>query len=99
MQCVCDSFRHLVSVVGCKAEAEEFDRLSCQGKASLGWLMLKQAVELAKDLDLFKHPNGLHRPRREISPEMERVRAITAWGIFSLNLLVASPGLSQKDAG
>ncbi|KAJ5907529.1 Transcription factor [Penicillium taxi] len=58
--------------------------LSCQGKSRLGWLTLRQAVELAQDLGMFKHPSVIQRGQK--SPEMKRAYTITAWGIFSLNL-------------
>ncbi|KAJ5974241.1 hypothetical protein N7481_011451 [Penicillium waksmanii] len=62
--------------------------LSCQGKANLGWLMLQQAVQLARDMDLLilpEAPNSKHMFKYDITPDMEHVRNITAWGISSLN--------------
>ncbi|CAL5869594.1 uncharacterized protein PFLUO_LOCUS3824 [Penicillium psychrofluorescens] len=55
----------------------------CQGKANLGWLLLRQAVQLAHDMGLFLPPEANH------SPEMQRVRSTTAWGIFNLNSQMA----------
>lgn len=43
---------------------------------------------MAQDMGLFKYPRAVHSTLETMSPEMERVRAITAWGVFSLNLYV-----------
>jgi hypothetical protein len=69
-----------------EVKAEKYRRLSCQGNTSLGWLMLRQAVQLGQDIGLFMLPRAAFPHSEVMSPEMERVRAITAWGIFSLNL-------------
>ncbi|KAJ5176089.1 uncharacterized protein N7482_001966 [Penicillium canariense] len=60
--------------------------LSYQGKTSRAWWILRGAVQLAQDMDLFSSPQKAHPSGEAMSPEMERVRAITAWGIFGLNL-------------
>lgn len=57
----------------------------------MGWLILQQAVQLARDIDLLilpEAPNSKHIFDNKFKPEMERVRTITAWGISSLNGLV-----------
>ncbi|KAJ5747544.1 uncharacterized protein N7511_009240 [Penicillium nucicola] len=58
--------------------------LKFQGKVDKGWLMLRQAVRLAEEIGILE---GSTLPRSEdrILPEIERVRAITAWGILQLN--------------
>lgn len=61
--------------------------VSCQGDGARGWYLLRQAVQLGEELGLLMHPRGARR--RSIgdeSSETERVRAITAWGLFCLNL-------------
>lgn len=52
--------------------------------------MLQQAVQLAQDIGLFVHPKSKNRFKHNITADLERVRAITAWGISSLNRLVIS---------
>ncbi|CEJ59229.1 hypothetical protein PMG11_07860 [Penicillium brasilianum] len=60
--------------------------LSQQGKSSRAWWILRGAVQMAQDMGLFTFPEVAHSSTEAMSPEMERVRAITAWGVFSLNL-------------
>lgn len=45
-------------------------------------MMLSQAVQLARDIGLFDTPAVL---KKKILPEMERVRMITAWGVFNMS--------------
>lgn len=45
-------------------------------------MMLTQAVQLARDIGLFDAPSVSNK---KMLPEMERVRAITAWGVFNLS--------------
>lgn len=50
--------------------------------------MLQQAVQLARDMDLLilpEAPNSKHMFKYDMTPDMEHVRNITAWGISSLN--------------
>lgn len=48
--------------------------------------MLKQAVQLAQDLELFPTSSRpLSHSRHNTSAEMQHSRALTAWGIFILN--------------
>lgn len=64
-------------------------RVSCQGDTTRGWYILRQAVHLGQELGLFTFPNNVHLPSfGESLPERDRISAITAWGIFSSNLLV-----------
>lgn len=44
-------------------------------------MMLCQAVQLARDIGLFDIPVV----SKKMLPEMERVRTITAWGVFSMS--------------
>jgi hypothetical protein len=46
--------------------------------------MLRQAVQLAKDLELFP-PQSPSRERQDVTADTLRAREITAWGIFVLN--------------
>lgn len=48
--------------------------------------MLRQAVQMGQDIGLFVLPRAIHASSQDMSPEMERVRAVTAWGLYSLNL-------------
>jgi hypothetical protein len=57
--------------------------LKSQGKSQLGWLMLKQGVQLAHDFGLFQASRAL--PQRRWSVQSERVAAITAWGVYIMN--------------
>lgn len=61
-------------------------RLSGQGKLGLGWRRLGQAYLLARDMGLFLGPGAVYPSQSDMSPEMERIRTITSWGLFSLNL-------------
>lgn len=72
----------------CLAQLTEPTRsVSCQGDATRGWYLLRQAVQLGEELGLFMHPRGARlRSIGDETSERERVRAITAWGVFSLNL-------------
>ncbi|KAJ5915938.1 transcriptional regulator family: Fungal Specific TF [Penicillium verhagenii] len=63
--------------------------LSCQGKANLSWQMLGLANQMARDLGLFGHRNSKQRARVQ-SQEMEEVRTITTWSIFSLSLQIST---------
>ena len=60
-------------------------RLKCQGRDTVSWLTLRQAVQLAQDLGMFRAPKPL-QDWEELSVEMQHVRAITAWGTFMVNL-------------
>jgi hypothetical protein len=60
--------------------------------------MLQQAIQLAHDIGLFMLPRAKHRCRENMTSEMERARAITAWGIFSLNQLVVVPKQRRERA-
>lgn len=57
--------------------------LKSQGKSQLGWLMLKQGVQLAQDFGLFQASRPV--PHRTWSAQFQRVAAITAWGIYIMN--------------
>ncbi|KAJ5637068.1 hypothetical protein N7490_006947 [Penicillium lividum] len=63
--------------------------LSCQGKTNLGWQMLGLAIQMARGLELFAHRNTKKRGSN-LSPEMVKVRTITAWSIASLNLQMST---------
>lgn len=58
--------------------------MNIQGKAALSWMILRQAVQLAQDLGMFGTPIVPHSEFSTL-PEMERVRAITAWAVFIMN--------------
>ena len=60
-------------------------RLKCQGRDTVSWLTLRQAVQLAQDLGMFRAPQP-SQDWEELSAEMQHVRAITAWGTFMVNL-------------
>jgi hypothetical protein len=45
-------------------------------------MMLSQAVQLARDTGLFDSPAV---PKNKVSPETERVRTITTWGVFNMS--------------
>lgn len=45
-------------------------------------MMLSQAVRLAQDIGLFDTPAV---SKKKMLPEMERVRTITAWGVFNMS--------------
>lgn len=60
-------------------------RQKCQGRARVSWLTLRQAVQLAQDLGMFRAPRALQY-WGQLSAETQRVRAITAWGTFMVNL-------------
>jgi hypothetical protein len=49
---------------------------------------------MAQDMGLFTVPK-VENPSAT-TPEMQRVRAITAWGVFSLNVYVKSELQSEK---
>lgn len=51
---------------------------------------------MAQDMGLFTTPEVAHPSTEAMSPEMERVRAITAWGVFSLNLCVKFDRTEKK---
>jgi hypothetical protein len=53
-----------------------------QGYADRSWSTLGQAVLMAQELRLFDTPV---LSRTEKLSEIERIRAITAWGIFNLS--------------
>ncbi|KAJ5473929.1 Transcription factor [Penicillium sp. IBT 31633x] len=57
--------------------------LKCQGRVKKSWMMLTQAIQLGRDIALFDTPAEL---QINMSPELERVRTITAWGLFNLSL-------------
>jgi hypothetical protein len=59
-------------------------RLKSQGQVEQGWLMLRQAVRLAEEMGILD-ASTLSRCKDKMLPEIERVRTITAWGIFHLN--------------
>ena len=61
-------------------------RSSYQGKLDLGWMMLNQALGLARGMGLFQGPGAVHPSENNMSAEMQRARTITAWGLFNLNL-------------
>lgn len=48
--------------------------------------MLRQAVQMGQDTGLFMLPRAINTSSQDMSPEMARVRAVTAWGLYSLNL-------------
>ncbi|KAJ5705147.1 hypothetical protein N7536_000836 [Penicillium majusculum] len=52
-----------------------------QGRVKKSWMMLCQAVQLARDIGLF----DISVVSKKMLPEMERVRTITAWGVFSMS--------------
>lgn len=45
--------------------------------------MLSQAAQLARDIGLFDTPTV---SGNDMSSEMERIRTITAWGVFNVSL-------------
>jgi hypothetical protein len=53
---------------------------------------------MAQDMGLFTFPEVAHSSTEAMSPEMERARAITAWGVFSLNLCVKNPTERKRKA-
>ncbi|OJJ46666.1 hypothetical protein ASPZODRAFT_152115 [Penicilliopsis zonata CBS 506.65] len=59
--------------------------LEAQGKPEAGWLMIRQAVQLAQDFGIFQVPRIPYRNPRAISADMQHVAALTAWGVFILN--------------
>ena len=58
-------------------------RFKTQGRVKKSWMMLTQAIQLGRDIALFDTPAEL---QTNMSPELERVRTITAWGLFNLSL-------------
>ncbi|PYH77865.1 C6 transcription factor [Aspergillus uvarum CBS 121591] len=57
--------------------------LQFQGQRQASWLMLKQALQLAKDIGLFHSPRrhwGSHMPVRT-----RHVYAVAAWGLYIMN--------------
>ncbi|KAJ5483228.1 hypothetical protein N7530_002474 [Penicillium desertorum] len=54
----------------------------CQGRVKKSWMMLSQAARLAQDIGLFDTPAV---SKKKMLPEMERVRTITAWGVFNMS--------------
>ncbi|KAJ5569742.1 uncharacterized protein N7459_009172 [Penicillium hispanicum] len=63
---------------------------SYQGNTNMAWVMLRQGVQHAQDMGLFMLPHERGQPEENGSPEMERVRAITAWGFANLDRPVPS---------
>ncbi|KAJ5171393.1 Transcription factor [Penicillium coprophilum] len=59
----------------------------CQGRVRKSWMMLNQAVQLARDIGLFDTPAVF---KNKVSPEIERVRSITAWGVFNMSLQMST---------
>ncbi|KAJ5402481.1 Transcription factor [Penicillium crustosum] len=55
--------------------------LKYQGRVKKSWMMLCQAVQLARDIGLF----DISAVSKKVLPELERVRTITAWGVFSMS--------------
>lgn len=47
--------------------------------------MLRQAVQLAQDFEMFRAPT-LHANWEEMDADMQRIHTIAAWGIFIMNL-------------
>ncbi|OQE41917.1 hypothetical protein PENCOP_c004G06245 [Penicillium coprophilum] len=54
----------------------------CQGRIKKSWMVLSQAVQMARDIGLF---DTLAVLKDKTLPEMERVRTITAWGVFNMS--------------
>lgn len=54
-----------------------------QGRIKKSWTMLSQAAQLARDIGLFDTPTV---SGNDMSSEMERIRTITAWGVFNVSL-------------
>ncbi|EAW13913.1 fungal specific transcription factor domain-containing protein [Aspergillus clavatus NRRL 1] len=61
--------------------------LRSQGKGQSGWLMLRQAVQLAQDFGLFHRSRALLE--HGVTTDQQHVAAITAWGLFIMNSLVS----------
>ncbi|KGO76941.1 Transcription factor, fungi [Penicillium italicum] len=53
-----------------------------QGRARKSWMMLSQAIQLARDIGLFDTPS---LSNKKMLPEMERARTITAWGVYNMS--------------
>ncbi|CAI7566583.1 unnamed protein product [Penicillium glandicola] len=53
-----------------------------QGRVKKSWMVLSQAVQLARDIGLFDAPAV---SKNKLLPDMERVRTITAWGVFNMS--------------
>ncbi|KAJ5273065.1 hypothetical protein N7478_008190 [Penicillium angulare] len=80
--------------------------LSYQGRANMSWQTLGTAVQMARDLGLFKHLKRRNVQRREtpLSQDMESVRTITEWGIFNLDTQISmklqrEPNILQPTHG
>ena len=57
-------------------------RLKFQGRATKSGLVLAQAVHLAQNMRLFDAPAI---SQDKTLSEMDRIRTITAWGIYNLS--------------
>ncbi|KAJ6135693.1 Transcription factor [Penicillium capsulatum] len=71
--------------------------LSCQGKRELGWMRLNQALVFARGMGLFMGPEAEHHSQSNMTPEVERIRTLTSWGLFSLNLQISSKVQKSTD--
>lgn len=65
-----------------KGETDMFDRFKLQNRMGKSWYALERAVMLAQAMRLFDDP----MLSDTMPPEIKRVRAITAWGIFNLSV-------------
>ncbi|PYH99633.1 C6 transcription factor [Aspergillus ellipticus CBS 707.79] len=74
-----------VSLANIQAVAIMSRFLKFQGKASLSWLMLRQAAQLAQDFGMFTSPRIRQYQWEAMPPRMKHTCAITAWGIFIWN--------------
>lgn len=72
--------------------------MKSQGKTKLGWLLLRQAVQLAQDLGMFRAPLILHSDLEMMPLDMQHVRTITAWGVFIMNTYYLPTVYAQKTA-
>ncbi|KAB8268496.1 hypothetical protein BDV30DRAFT_245694 [Aspergillus minisclerotigenes] len=59
--------------------------LKLKGKPDVGWLLLRQAVQLGQDFGFFQAPRTGHRKWRDTSVDMRSAGATAAWGLFILN--------------
>lgn len=59
--------------------------LKLKGKPDVGWLLLRQAVQLGQDFGFFQAPRTGHRKWRDTSVDMQSAGATAAWGLFILN--------------
>lgn len=62
--------------------------VKCQGRSGVSWLMLRQTVQLAQDSGMFQAPRIYHPDWKGMSVDVQRIHAITAWGIFAMNAYV-----------